>query len=222
MYVLDAAEIGLMPPRGTASLWPIRILTDFGKDGICAVGAGGVLFVVLRSSAPRLRGTRAIRCWLGFGTRCSYVSCRAACRSRRRGDQMDRRPRPAVCRRRGQRLQLRAHFAGTEAYFSFPSGHAITAFALAFAVSAIWPRLRIAMIVYALVIAATPARAAGASSERRGRGRAGRRRRRDVGALLVCRAPARVRHRPRRRGCAACRARRWAASKGLPAAPFAP
>ena len=48
-----------------------------------------------------------------------------------------------------------SHFAGTEAYASFPSGHATTAFALAFAVSALWPRARIAMMVYALVIAAT-------------------------------------------------------------------
>ena len=35
-----------------------------------------------------------------------------------------------------------SHFAGTEAYASFPSGHAITAVALAFAVSVLWPRLR--------------------------------------------------------------------------------
>jgi len=46
-------------------------------------------------------------------------------------------------------------FAGTEAYASFPSAHAITAFALAFAVSAIWPRIRGLMIVYALVICFT-------------------------------------------------------------------
>src|ERR1700710_1514129 len=31
MYALDATEIGWMPPRGTAWLWPVRILTDFGK-----------------------------------------------------------------------------------------------------------------------------------------------------------------------------------------------
>ena len=48
-----------------------------------------------------------------------------------------------------------SHFAGTEAYASFPSGHAVTAFALAFAVSALWPRLRIVMILYALLIAST-------------------------------------------------------------------
>jgi undecaprenyl-diphosphatase len=46
-------------------------------------------------------------------------------------------------------------FAGTEAYASFPSAHAITAFALAFAVAAVWPRARAVMIVYALLIAAT-------------------------------------------------------------------
>src|SRR3954468_9485084 len=32
MYALDATEIGWMPPRGTAWLWPVRILTDFGKS----------------------------------------------------------------------------------------------------------------------------------------------------------------------------------------------
>ena len=42
-----------------------------------------------------------------------------------------------------------APFAGTEAYASFPSAHAITAFALAFAVAAVWPRARAVMIVYA-------------------------------------------------------------------------
>src|SRR5579863_2301923 len=32
MIWIDAPEIALMPPRGTAGLWPFRILTDFGKD----------------------------------------------------------------------------------------------------------------------------------------------------------------------------------------------
>jgi membrane-associated phospholipid phosphatase len=48
-----------------------------------------------------------------------------------------------------------SHFAGTPAYSSFPSGHATTAFALAFAVAAVWPKARAAVIVYALVIVAT-------------------------------------------------------------------
>src|SRR4051794_18839108 len=32
MVGFDVTEIGWMPPRGTPSLWPVRILTDFGKD----------------------------------------------------------------------------------------------------------------------------------------------------------------------------------------------
>jgi undecaprenyl-diphosphatase len=48
-----------------------------------------------------------------------------------------------------------AHFAGTQAYASFPSAHAITSVALAFAVSAVWRPARIPMIVYALLIAAS-------------------------------------------------------------------
>src|SRR5262249_9207143 len=46
-------------------------------------------------------------------------------------------------------------FTGTEAYFSFPSAHAVTAFALAFAVTAIRPRLWVAAFAYALVIGAS-------------------------------------------------------------------
>ncbi len=48
-----------------------------------------------------------------------------------------------------------SHFAGSEAYASFPSGHANTAFALAFAVAALWPQTRLWMLVYALFICAT-------------------------------------------------------------------
>jgi undecaprenyl-diphosphatase len=46
-------------------------------------------------------------------------------------------------------------FNGTEAYYSFPSAHAVTGFALAFAVGALWPRARPIMLVYAVMIAAS-------------------------------------------------------------------
>src|SRR3977135_737284 len=32
MYALDATQSGREPPRGTGWLWPVRILTDFGKS----------------------------------------------------------------------------------------------------------------------------------------------------------------------------------------------
>lgn len=43
-------------------------------------------------------------------------------------------------------------FAGTEAYASFPSAHAVTSAALAFGIASLWPRARLAMIIYALLI----------------------------------------------------------------------
>ena len=48
-----------------------------------------------------------------------------------------------------------SHFTWSESYASFPSGHAIASCALAFAIGALWPRFRAAMVLYALVILMT-------------------------------------------------------------------
>jgi membrane-associated phospholipid phosphatase len=153
MYALDVREIGLMPPRGTPGLWPVRILTDFGKD-IYVLGALGGLLVAVAVVAPGLRGIQR-SLLLGLGTRLQFVFF-AVLASVLAGELIKwivGRGRPFVG---GHANAFNfSHFAGTEAYSSFPSGHATTAFALAFAVAAIWPRARIAMIAYALVIAAT-------------------------------------------------------------------
>ena len=151
MYALDAREIGLMPPRGTASLWPVRILTDFGKSAYVLSSLAALLLAVAIIS-PRLRGTsRSLL--LGFGTRLQFVFF-AVLVPVLAGEVIKwtvGRGRPFVG---GDANAFNfAHFAGTEAYASFPSGHAIASFALAFAVSAVWPRARPAMIVYAVLIA---------------------------------------------------------------------
>jgi len=151
MYALDAREIGLMPPRGTASLWPIRILTDFGKSAY-VLWALAVMLLVVAIISPRLRGnSRSVL--LGLGTRLQFVFF-AVLTPLLAGEIIKwvvGRGRPFVG---GQANPFNfAPFAGTEAYASFPSAHAITAFALAFAVSALWPRARAAMIVYVLLIA---------------------------------------------------------------------
>jgi undecaprenyl-diphosphatase len=44
------------------------------------------------------------------------------------------------------------HFSGSPAFASLPSGHATTAFALAFAVSAVWRKATLVMFVYAVLI----------------------------------------------------------------------
>jgi membrane-associated phospholipid phosphatase len=151
MYALDVKEIGLMPARGTAGLWPVRILTDFGKTAYVLSPLAGMLFAVAIIS-PYLQGTSRSRL-LGFGTRLQYLFL-AVLMPVLTGEVIKwivGRGRPFVG---GQAKAFNfAHFAGTEAYASFPSSHAITSAALAFAVSAVWPQARVAMIVYALLIA---------------------------------------------------------------------
>jgi undecaprenyl-diphosphatase len=150
MYALDATEIGWMPARGTAWLWPVRILTDFGKSAYVLGSLAAVLFAIA-IAFPLLRGTaRSVA--IGLGTRFLFIFF-AVLLPVLAGEVIKDivgRGRPFVG---GQANAFNfSHFAGTEAYASFPSGHAVTAFALAFAVSAAWPRARAPMLAYAIAI----------------------------------------------------------------------
>jgi membrane-associated phospholipid phosphatase len=153
MVALDVAEIGLMPPRGTASLWPVRILTDFGKSAYVLWLLAIMLFAVA-VIFPRLRETsRSLL--LSFGMRLQFLFF-AVLVPVLAGEVIKwivGRGRPFV----GGKADAFnfAPFVGTEAYASFPSSHAIVGFALAFAVTAVWPRARAAMMVYAVLIAAS-------------------------------------------------------------------
>jgi membrane-associated phospholipid phosphatase len=150
MFVIDETEIGLMPARGTKGLWPLRIITDFGKDEYVLL-ALLLLMIALALLAPFKRGlSRAALA--GFGTRVQYIFLSVVL-SVSVGEIIKGivgRGRPFVG---GPANPFNySHFAWSEAYASFPSGHATTSFALAFAVAAVWPRLRTVMIVYAVVI----------------------------------------------------------------------
>ncbi|MDP1883439.1 MAG: phosphatase PAP2 family protein [Bradyrhizobium sp.] len=151
MYLLDAQEIGWMPKRGTPSLWPIRILTDFGKSAYVLWALAGLLFVAALA-APALQGiSRALL--LGLATRLQFLFL-AVLVPAFVGEVLKwtvGRGRPFVGGE-GNVFNFR-HFGGTEAFASFPSGHANTAFALAFAVAALWPQARPVMMVYAIAIA---------------------------------------------------------------------
>ena len=153
MYALDAWEIAQMPKRGNPSLWWVRILTDFGKDEyVLAVLAGLLIAVAIVS--PALRGIRR-SLLLGLGARLQFIFWAVAV-SNLVAEVLKYcigRGRPFVG---GEANAFHfSHFAGNPAYYSLPSGHATTAFALAFAVSVVWPQARLAMAVYAIVIAAT-------------------------------------------------------------------
>ena len=153
MFGFDAYEIGLMPPRGAPSLWPVRIVTDFGKAANVLWLVAGLLLVVVLV-APRLQGAARSQL-LRFGTELQFIFL-AVLVPILAGELIKwvvGRGRPFVG---GEANAFHfSHFAGTQAYASFPSAHAITAAALAFAVSAVWPRARGAMIVYALLIVAS-------------------------------------------------------------------
>ncbi len=153
MYALDAWEIGQMPTRGAPGLWWMRILTDFGKDEY-VLGALGVLLIAVAIISAATRGIQR-SLLLGLGTRLQFLFFAVAV-SALIGELIKwavGRGRPFVG---GDANVFNfSHFDGTPAYSSFPSGHAICAFALAFAVSAVWPKARPAMIVYALIIGVT-------------------------------------------------------------------
>ena len=153
MIWFDAQEIALMPPRGTASLWPFRILTDFGKDNYVVLLLA-VLLLTVALVAPALHGPTGQRL-LVAGLRLQFLLL-AISVPLIVGELVKwtaGRGRPFVG---GQANAFNfTPFVGTEAHASFPSAHSITAFALAFAVAAVWPRWRSLMIAYALLIAFT-------------------------------------------------------------------
>jgi membrane-associated phospholipid phosphatase len=154
IFWVDAREIALMPPRGAASLWPFRILTDFGKDTY-ALLLITVLMLAAALVAPALHGV-ARRRLLAIGLRLQFIWLAVAV-PLAFGEPVKwiaGRGRPFVG---GQADAFNfVPFAGSDgAYTSFPSAHAITAFALAFAIGAVWPRMRGVMVAYALLIAFT-------------------------------------------------------------------
>jgi undecaprenyl-diphosphatase len=153
MVWVDVPEIGLMPPRGSASLWPVRILTDFGKAAFVLWSITGLMMVVMLV-APAVRGSVRRRLFrLATELQYLFLAVLAPILAGELIKWIVGRGRPFVG---GQANAFYfSHFAGTSAYASFPSAHAITSAALAFAVSALWPRLRFPMILYALLIMAS-------------------------------------------------------------------
>jgi membrane-associated phospholipid phosphatase len=153
MFIVDTTEIGLMPHRGSPGLWPLRIFTEFGKDEYILLALFAIM-VVLALLAPLRRGISRVAL-VSFGTRIQYIFLSVAL-SVFVGEIIKGvvgRGRPFVS---GAADPFHySHFAWTAAYASFPSGHATASFALAFAVIALWPRLRTVMIVYAVAICAS-------------------------------------------------------------------
>ncbi len=153
MFGFDATEIAMMPPRKAPELWPVAILTDFGKDEyvlVCLAAAA----VVMALAFPLLQGAARTRL-LRLGTFVEYLFLAVLVPVVATGfiKRAIGRGRPFVGGAADPFNFLPFH--GAEPYFSFPSGHAVTAFALALGVAVIWPKWRVLAFIYALVIAAT-------------------------------------------------------------------
>jgi membrane-associated phospholipid phosphatase len=152
MIWIDAPEIASMPPRGTAGLWPLRILTDFGKDNYVLLLLIVLLVGVTLAAAARHSAKQRL---LAIGVHLQFLLL-AVSVPLAAGEVLKwiaGRGRPFVG---GPANAFNfVPFAGTEAHASLPSAHSITAFALAFAVAAVWPRVRGLAIAYALLIALT-------------------------------------------------------------------
>jgi undecaprenyl-diphosphatase len=153
MFGFDATEISLMPPRGAPEAWPARAITDFGKDSYVLTTLAAALIVMVLAF-PLLRGEARIRL-LRFAGHVEYLFFAVALpvAFSEAIKYVVGRGRPFVG---GKANPFNfAPFTGTEAYFSFPSAHSVTAFALALGVASIWPRWRAPMFIYAVAIAAS-------------------------------------------------------------------
>jgi undecaprenyl-diphosphatase len=153
MLAFDATEIGLMPARGSPELWPVRILTDFGKDSYVLWTLAAV-FAVIALSYPLLRSsTRPALVQLAIRVEYLFLAVALPALATEIIKWGAGRGRPFVGGKANAFNFM--PLTGTEAYFSFPSAHAVTAFALAFAVTAIRPRLWVVAFAYALLIGAS-------------------------------------------------------------------
>ncbi len=211
MYGFDATEIGLMPPRGAGVLWPVRILTDFGKSAyvLCALAAA---LLAVATILPRLRGA-ARSTLLRFGTHLQFVFF-AVLVPVFAGEIIKwvvGRGRPFVG---GEANAFNfVHFAGTEAYASWPCDRELCAgFRGKRGLAGRAPDDD----CLCSFDRDHPARAFGPSSERRGCGCVDRRGRRDVRAILVCRASFGLLRRPRWRNSSTLWIIAGRAQKGCP------
>ncbi len=153
MMVLDAAAIRAV---GHVPGWIVSIfdfITDFGKSG-WFLWPLGLLFIAL-AALPRVltpfsqRVLAAIMVRVGFlFTAIAVPSLFVTIVKRMIG-----RARPMV----GGSLDptLFIPFEGHAAYAGTPSGHVTTAFAVFVAFGTLWPRARTALLIYALLIAAS-------------------------------------------------------------------
>lgn len=152
MFFIDAAIIRLMPPRGSPELWPVRLYTDLGNSRIFLVPLSAALMALLcwtAISARRIANLVLASLAVRFAYILIAISLPGLFGKAVKG--MIGRSRPFVGGEANAFYFL--PFSFDVRFESFPSGHANTAFAAAFAIAAVWPQTRYVMWTYAVLMA---------------------------------------------------------------------
>jgi undecaprenyl-diphosphatase len=151
--LFDRAVVGWMPRYGTSWLWPIALFSDLARPAAVIVVFGTVVAALCLSAAVACRAATG-RVLASLAIRAGYVFAAVAV-----ANLVTWAVKGAIGRGRpsasGGDAFLFSPFAYDVRFESFPSGHAATAFAAAYAIAALWPCMGRAMWGFAAAIAAS-------------------------------------------------------------------
>jgi undecaprenyl-diphosphatase len=154
MIVLDAAVAEAVRRSPSWVLFAFHELTDFGKSGWFLWPSGVLLLAIaLAASAPLPQFSRLVLAVLAVRVAFLFTAIAVPSLFVTIVKRLIGRARPFVGGHVDPFLYMPPIWRPD--YASMPSGHATTAFAAAIAVGLLWPRMRIPMLAYALLIAAS-------------------------------------------------------------------
>jgi membrane-associated phospholipid phosphatase len=154
MVLFDASVAEAVRNSPWWVLFGFREVTDFGKSGWFLWPSGVVLLAIASAaSAPLPRLSRFVLAMVAVRVAFLFTAIALPSLVVTIAKRLIGRARPFVGGHVDPFLYMPPIWRPD--YASMPSGHATTAFAAAVAVALLWPRLRIPMLVYAVLIAAS-------------------------------------------------------------------
>src|SRR5262245_6131799 len=154
ILIMVFVDVAAIKAARQAPAWlnaSFQLITDFGLAGWFLIPLGGALLLIALITSPALTRMSqlvlaAVAVRLGFLFLAIAVPSLVVSILKR----IVGRARPVIA---GEDAFLYKFFLWRVEYASFPSGHATTAFAVAIAFGALWPRLRPLLWTYAIAIA---------------------------------------------------------------------
>jgi membrane-associated phospholipid phosphatase len=151
MIFIDAAAIRAVKQAPAWLVEPFQFVTGFGRSGWFLIPLGALLLAIALVTSPSLSRLgqlvlASLTVRLGFLFLAIALPSLVVTIAKR----IVGRARPVVA---GDDVFLFKFFLWRADYASFPSGHATTAFSVAIAFGALWPRMRPLLWTYAVVIA---------------------------------------------------------------------